>query len=237
MLSFCWAIYTRYIPKFWIECGVFNKHHIIDINALHESLGLQLCEALPGFYAFTGCDYNPALFRKGKQRPYKMILRSKEYQKAFADLGKTSVDEETTFSIIESFVCDMYGLKSCDKVNNLRYELLYRNYTMKNVNQPFQKKNLKNFDASCLPPCYVELRQQMKRARYIANVWTNATSFDPYELKAEESGGMLKEGISEYEFKWFEGPQLPPTVKDVILDDDDCEGNINSRFMHICLFM
>ncbi|KAK0074358.1 hypothetical protein PV325_008459 [Microctonus aethiopoides] len=63
----------------------------------------------------------------------------------------------------------------------------------------------------------------MKRARYIANVWTNATSFDPYELEAEESGWILKEGISEYEFKWFEGPQLPPTVKDVILDGDDCE--------------
>lgn len=121
-------------------CVISNKRHVININALHESLGLEFCKVLPGFHALTGCDYNPAFFRKGKQRPYKMLLKSKEYQKAFADLGNTTVDKENTFSIVESFVCDMYGIKSCNEVNNLRYELFHQNYTIKNVHEPFQKK-------------------------------------------------------------------------------------------------
>lgn len=29
---------------------------------------------------------------------------------------------------------------------------------------------------------------------------------------------------SKYEFLWFEGPQLPTSVKDVILDNQDSEG-------------
>lgn len=164
-----------------------------------------------------------------------MLLKSKEYQKAFADLGNTTVGKENTFSIVESFVCDMYGIKSCNEVNNLRYELFHQNYTIKNVHEPFQKKHLKNFDASCLPPCYVELRQQMERMHYIANIWTNATLFDPYELEAQNSGWILNG--SEYEFKWFEGPQLPPSVKDVVLDSDSSEGNFEFDFDDLLILL
>lgn len=80
------------------------------------------------------------------------------------------------------------------------------------------------FDASSLPPRYMELHQQMERANYIENIWKNATLFDLYELEAENSGWILNG--SEYQFKWFEGPQLPPSVKDVVLDSDNSEGNV-----------
>lgn len=67
----------------------------------------------------------------------------------------------------------------------------------------------------------------MERANYIANIWRNATLFDPYELEAENCGWTLND--SEYQFKWFEGPQLPPSVKDVVVESesDTSEGNVD----------
>ena len=58
--------------KIYIECGISNGRHIIDVNAVHKLLGLDLCKALPEFHAFTSRNYNPAFFRKGKQRPFKI---------------------------------------------------------------------------------------------------------------------------------------------------------------------
>lgn len=45
----------------------------------------------PGFHAITGCDYNPAFFRKGKQCPFKILSQSEKYTKAFSDLENIRV--------------------------------------------------------------------------------------------------------------------------------------------------
>jgi hypothetical protein len=209
--------------KIYIECGVSSSRHVIDVNALHEFLGLDLCKALPGFHAFTGCDYNPAFFRKGKKRPFKLLAKYEEFQKAFASLGDTSIDMEDTFAKIESFVCSMYGYELNQKINNVRFQMFLRNYKIKNTDEAFFKKNLKNFDASCLPPCYTELLQQMRRAHYIAHLWNNATLSDPIKFEPDTSGWTCIE--NKYDFLWFEGLQLPPSVKDIILDKEDSEGN------------
>ena len=105
----------------YIEYGVSNSRHIIDVNALHKLLGLDLCKALLGFHAFTGCDYNPAFFRRGKQRLFKILNKKEEFQKAFASLEDTSIDTDNTFTKIESFVCGMYGYKSTQKINNVLF--------------------------------------------------------------------------------------------------------------------
>ena len=129
--------------KIYIESGVSNIRHIVDVNALHKLLGLDLCKALPRFHAFTGCDYNPAFFRKGKQRPFKILKKKEEFQKAFASLGDTSIDTDDTFTEIESFVCGMYGYESTHKIDNVRFQMLLRNYKIKNTDEAFLKKKFK----------------------------------------------------------------------------------------------
>lgn len=202
----------------YIECGTAKKRHIINVRVLQEKLGSNLCRALPGFHAMTGCDYNPAFYNKGKQRPFKLLQKNAEFQKAFANLGNTSVAVEETFEKIETFICLMYGFKSMKNINHVRFQMFLRNYKMKNTDEAFFKKNLKNFDASCLPPCHSELNQQMRRAHYITHVWNNATLSDPVELDPEDYGWTSID--NKYEFLWFEGPQLPSSVKDVILIDE-----------------
>ncbi|OXU16638.1 hypothetical protein TSAR_005425 [Trichomalopsis sarcophagae] len=83
------------------------------------------------------------------------------------------------------------------------------------MNHFIKKKTVKNFNASSLLRCQSEIRQQFERARYISNVWRNA----PTELKPTNCG-WIQQG-STYEFKWFEGPQLP--VNDVIREEENEE--------------
>lgn len=64
----------------------------------------------------TGCDYNPALYRKDKKKPLTMLKNSKRYQEAFGDLGSYTSDSDKVFPVLEEFTCRLYNEK---KINNL----------------------------------------------------------------------------------------------------------------------
>uniref|UniRef100_A0A2H1VK22 SFRICE_026934 n=1 Tax=Spodoptera frugiperda TaxID=7108 RepID=A0A2H1VK22_SPOFR len=61
----------------WIFTGTGNKQRYIDLTKFYEYLGPSLCRSLPGFHTLTGCgsDYNPAFFKKGKQRPFNILKK------------------------------------------------------------------------------------------------------------------------------------------------------------------
>ncbi len=59
---------SSFAVKVWFDVGYNNKNNrrYIDVTSLAEHFGPDFCNALPGFYAFTGCDYTTSFFRKGK---------------------------------------------------------------------------------------------------------------------------------------------------------------------------
>lgn len=59
--------------QIWMELGVGNAHRYINITKLHTLLGPTVCSALPALHALTGCDYNPAFYRKGKKKPFELL--------------------------------------------------------------------------------------------------------------------------------------------------------------------
>ena len=69
----------------WIESGCYSDNSIeyVSIQAIYENLGVNMCDALPGFHAFTGSDYTAAFNNKGKIKPFK-IMEGREFQNAFA---------------------------------------------------------------------------------------------------------------------------------------------------------
>lgn len=97
--------------KIWIQTGVWKKQRVIDVSALYEELGDLFCKSLAGFHALTGCDSNPALFRKGKQRPLKLLRNSEQFQKAFGEIGCENCDRANVFPVVEKFICNLYSLK------------------------------------------------------------------------------------------------------------------------------
>lgn len=61
---------------------------LVDLTNIYAQLGPYLCiSCLPGFHAITGFDYNPAVFKKGKFRPFKLLKNNEEYQQALLKLG------------------------------------------------------------------------------------------------------------------------------------------------------
>lgn len=176
-------------------------------------------------------------FNKGKLRPFNKLKKSEAHQEALASLHDFEIDDlHTIFEGLEGFVCDIYGFKrkktSQFGVNKFRFEIFSKNYQVKKIDEPFTKKNLKKFDASCLPPCKRELYQHLLRTFFITKLWMNADkkqplanthSFDTREnsrMVPENFGWTLNQEINCYEFKWFEGLQLPERVKDMIVDSD-----------------
>ena len=53
----------------WFDTGLDsdNSRNYVDISKLSKEL--YCVKALPGIYAYTGIDYLPAFYRKGKVRP------------------------------------------------------------------------------------------------------------------------------------------------------------------------
>lgn len=60
--------FVESVVKISIGVGVGNSRRYIDVSRLYQILRSTLTKSLPAFHAMTGCDYNPALCRKGKKR-------------------------------------------------------------------------------------------------------------------------------------------------------------------------
>jgi len=59
----------------WMKVGTGNKERYIYISKLYEDLGTDFCAALLALHALTGCDFNPAFFKKGKKKAYDLLKK------------------------------------------------------------------------------------------------------------------------------------------------------------------
>ncbi|CAH2096953.1 unnamed protein product [Euphydryas editha] len=217
--------------RVWILTGTGNKQRYVDLNAIYEQLGPSLCRSLPAFHAITGCDFNPALFKKGKQKPFNILKKNEEYQQAFHRFGTLDFvgdvdEEERVFNIIQKFICDVYNVPEIIDVDAARLQLFINTYMVSDINEKFNQKNLRNFDASNLPPCKSELWQQFRRASYIASLWNNASMKMINIFNPENNGWTLQDG--KYDFHWFDGDQLPGFVSESLEEQSEEENKGNA---------
>jgi len=124
--------------------------------------------ALIGFHAFSGNDFVSSFFRKGKKKCYEVLEKKSTYQDAFALLGDTFELSDSTFKVIQQFVCHIYNSKK-QEVNEARYELFHKKY------QNYDKA----VDMSTLPPCLDVLKLHILRSQYIAALWKRALISKP----------------------------------------------------------
>ena len=124
----------------------------------------EVCKALIGLHALTGCDTVSAFAAKGKWRPLQMIAKNQTFVETMKDIGKEWSLGDETFKGTEEFVCNLYG-KKCTSVHSLRYEL-------------HCAKGSK-IEPEALPPCQSSLRLHVSRANYLAAMWRRATEACP----------------------------------------------------------
>ena len=81
---------------------------------------------------------------------------------------------QDVFKSIQKFVCDAYIATEIIVLDAVRLQLFFKTYSVSDVNEEFNRENVKYFDASSLPPCKAERLQQFWRANYIASFRNNA---------------------------------------------------------------
>lgn len=209
--------YLQATVEIWIDLGVSNARRYVDVSALYKKLGPKISKALPALHAFTGCDFNPALYRRGKKKPLQFLMNSEIFQKAFQDLGSKEHNVQESFNIIQTFTCQLYGLKKLKDVNEARIVIFNKTYKVKNKSQPFSL-SVRNYDACNLPPCQSELLQQVLRTRFIACLWSNAHNAKIIDLLPTDYGWKIVNG--KFEMIWFTGDQLPKAYEDVFITPD-----------------
>ena len=132
-----------------------NSCRYIDATLLADTLGKELCEALPGLHAFTGCDYCPSFKGKGKERQLHIVENSPRFRRVFGDLGFSTMTEDT-YLVLEEFVCVLYGQKKVRDVNTACFSIFNAKYQSKDSNTPL--KNIKGLEPSMLPPWQATLK-------------------------------------------------------------------------------
>ena len=88
---------------------------------LSQSLGAEICEALPGFHAFTGCDSVSSFGRRGKKVAFKFLASG--LGQAMQLLGQDLEVPNSLLELCERFVCKLYGKVDATSVSDVRYSL------------------------------------------------------------------------------------------------------------------
>ena len=213
------AVMEKITPgvKVWIDAGLRSKNTqmYISLNQLYVKLGRALCRSLPGYHAFTDCDYTASFCRRGKVNPLKILEKNEKYQQMFYDVGVSPELPDAMVGLFSEWTCKMYGRKKCNNVDDARLEIFLQKYETKSLS--FIKKS----DGNMLPPCSRVLMQKVKRTKLITKRWLSSNEGIP-DPETPESCGWTLDDQNNYRILWFDGKSTPETID--IVDAPDNEG-------------
>ena len=106
------------------KCCSETRMNYVDIPAIGNVLGRNVCEALPGMHAITGCDTGSSFAGKGKLSAFQLVKKNVSFQELFATFGLSWEFIDADFTKLQIFTCSLYGAKKSESdVNTLRYQL------------------------------------------------------------------------------------------------------------------
>ena len=110
------------LKPLYFETGVKDSHRVIDVKAMATALGPDICKALPGLHALTGCDSTNSFHGKGKVSCYSRLSSDAECLEILSCLGVTFSFPAELLSKIEKVVCAVYE-SSSTSVGEARYAM------------------------------------------------------------------------------------------------------------------
>lgn len=131
-------VYLLYHMQYWanereiiIETKHKNQIQLINVRKIFVSLSPCLIQALPAWYFFTGCAYEPSFHGKGRKTCMKILEKNPDFQTAFGNLGSNldtmNID---VIALLEEYTCQLYGSKDKD-INRVRFENFQKAYGSK----------------------------------------------------------------------------------------------------------
>ena len=60
------------------KCGTKARRRVVDIPKVAATVGIDVCRALVGVHAYTGCDTVSAFAGKGKAKALKLLSKTRK---------------------------------------------------------------------------------------------------------------------------------------------------------------
>lgn len=182
----------------YLKSGTENRTRYIDLCKLASSLGEDVCQALVGLHAFTGCDTVSSFAGRGKVAALKLLRESPVFKQAFQQLGVEWGVPSDLFEKMQEFVCRMYAYSTTSRdVNDLRYQI-------------FNAKR-GDVESSQLPPCKDCLHMHVLRANYQTAIWRRCLERQPV-VPDPKSSGWTTDQEGNLTIEWMRGPPAPEAV-------------------------
>ena len=117
-------------------------------------------KALPGINAFTGNDYTPAFFKKGKIRPIQLMQKNKKFVRVFTNPRDFTLNTDT-FNVLEEFTCHL----CCHVKQNDLHDIIKLHFDEKPIPNCIQRHlgKIKSVEPTTFPRC--------RSAWYIAKLY------------------------------------------------------------------
>lgn len=200
------AFHDKIGASLFQECGTRTRTRVVDIRKVASTLGIDVCRALVGMHAFTGCDTVSAFAGKGKANALKLLTTNKNCRDTFLRLGEEWDLSTELMNKLEKFTCLLYAPKaSSTKVDDLRYNLFCA------------KKG--ELESHQLQPCRDCLVKHTQRANYQAGIWRRCLEQDPQVPSPVSRGWKIErdeEGVEQLVLDWMDGQPAPEAVLDLL---------------------
>ena len=208
--------YSEIMCSVLFETGTGDKRQMIDVGNVYSKIGHESAKALLGIHATTGCDSTSAFVRKGKVKPFQLMLKNTETVAAYAQMGQWDDLPDNMETIIEGHLCQLYGAKDgSTNINSIRYKKFIESYSPKNALIDCNTGK----DVTLLPPCHRELVQHLKRANYQCRIWQQSHKNYPVLPNPIFHGYRKQDDVLVPH--WHDGDVVPMSLIEMIDETDE----------------
>ena len=199
----------------YIKCGGRNRTKVINVNRVANAFCRDVCTAVIGMHAYTGCDSVSAFAGRGKAQALKLVISDKQTRETFIEVGEEWELSPDLLIKLEAVTCKLYASKSTTTtVNDLRYQLFCA------------KKG--EIESHQLPPCRDCLVKHSQRANYQAAIWKRCLLQDPQVPSPVGKGWKIEreEGVEQLVIDWMAGKPAPEAILELL--SCNCTKNCSS---------
>lgn len=182
--------------EIFFRTGTKQRTRFIPLHSVAAKLGADVCSALVGLHAFTGCDSTSCFVGKGKKAAFS-LMSTPRFRSAMAELGKEWQPTDLLHYECEALTCALYGVPGVP-INEARYKL-------------FCAKSPQCYQ---LPPTKDALEKHVQRACYQAAIWRRALMCKPEVPSPHNHGWCLHDG--ELHIDWMSQLPAPREILELV---------------------
>ena len=174
---------------------------VYDIRRVQRNLPVGFCHNLFFLHAMTGCDTTSALFRQGKKKAFKLLLKRSDLSKCVDVFNDPSSSECSVTSAGEEFLLALYGApKTTSSLNKHRYHCFMKAVAKCPIHTKLQ--------LASLPPTSAAAKEHSKRVYNQVQQWLGC-SLPPTEWGWDLVNGQLHPTLTRK-------PPAPDTLLNLI---------------------